>query len=73
MRKRDEFEMVSVEQASFLTRSACIRLHKFVLGAGLREFGAEPSKLGQDLVHQSYFRGKFMLVDVESQKAAEVA
>ena len=53
---------------------ACrIRLHELVRRAGFRELRGEPCQLRQDLVHQPDLAGEVVLVDVQGEKAADVA
>jgi hypothetical protein len=55
------------------TFTAGVGLDKFLLGAGLLELGSQPSQLRQDFVDQTDLGGKVVLVNVESQMAADEA
>ena len=54
-----------------LTFSTGIRLDELFLGTGFFEFGGQPGQLRQDLIDQTNFRGKVVLVEVQGKVAAD--
>jgi hypothetical protein len=56
-----------------LTFTAGIRLHELFLGASFLELGGQPRQLWENLVDQTDLGGQIVLVDIESQMAADEA